>query len=100
LQPIYDPGVFSLATVAGATATAVLSFLGFDAISTLSEESVGRREALGRATLLSPALVGVLFMLQTWLATDLARGMHFTSNDTTGWSTSVRCADSCSCTCP
>lgn len=81
-QPIYDPGVFSLATVAGATATAVLSFLGFDAISTLSEESVGRREAVGRATLLSLALVGALFMLQTWLATDLARGMRFAANDT------------------
>ena len=81
-QPIYDPGVFSLATVVGATATAVLSFLGFDAISTLSEESVGQRETIGRATLLSLALVGALFMLQTWLATDLARGMHFTSNET------------------
>ena len=82
LQPIYDPKVFSLATVAGATATAVLSFLGFDAISTLSEESLGRREAIGRATLASLALVGALFMLQTWLATDLARGMHFASNET------------------
>jgi amino acid transporter len=82
LQPIYDPRVFSLATVVGATATAVLSFLGFDAISTLSEESVGQREAVGRATLLSLALVGALFMLQTWLATDLARGMHFSSNET------------------
>jgi len=82
LHPIYDPRVFSLATVAGATATAVLSFLGFDAISTLSEESLGQREAVGRATLLSLALVGALFMLQTWLATDLARGMHFASSET------------------
>ena len=82
LQPIYDPHVFSLATVVGATATAVLSFLGFDAISTLSEESLGQRAAVGRATLLSLALVGALFMLQTWLATDLARGMHFASNET------------------
>jgi amino acid transporter len=82
LKPIYDPSVFSLATVAGATSTAVLSFLGFDAISTLSEESLGEREAVGRATLLSLALVGALFMLQTWLATDLARGMHFSSPET------------------
>lgn len=82
LQPLYDPKVFSLATIAGATATAVLSFLGFDAISTLSEESLGQRAAVGRATLVSLALVGALFMLQTWLATDLARGMHFASNET------------------
>ncbi len=29
LKPIYDPHVFSFATVAGATSIAVLSFLGF-----------------------------------------------------------------------
>jgi amino acid transporter len=41
LKPVYDPGVFSIATVAGATSIAVLSFLGFDGISTLSEENRG-----------------------------------------------------------
>lgn len=81
-QPIYNPQYFSLATIAGATSIAVLSFLGFDGISTLSEENVGSRNAIGRATLLSLALVGILFMLQTWLATDLARGMQFASTDT------------------
>src|SRR5271154_5163150 len=40
-KPIYDPRVFSWSTVAGATSIAVLSFLGFDGISTLSEESSG-----------------------------------------------------------
>src|SRR5207245_2075151 len=74
LKPIYDPSAFSVATVAGATSIAVLSFLGFDGISTLSEESRGGRDSVGRATLLSLVLVGLLFMLQTWIATDLAQG--------------------------
>jgi amino acid transporter len=82
LKPIYDPQVFSAATVAGATSIAVLSFLGFDGISTLAEESRGNHSAVGRATVLSLALIGALFMLQTWIATDLARGMHFASADT------------------
>jgi amino acid transporter len=82
LKPIYDPGVFSWSTVAGATSIAVLSFLGFDGISTLAEESRGNASAVGRATVLSLILVGALFMLQTWIATDLARGMRFTSSDT------------------
>ena len=82
LKPIYDPQVFSLSTVAGATSIAVLSFLGFDGISTLSEESRGNQNAVGRATVLSLLLVGVLFMLQTWVATDLARGMRFASPET------------------
>jgi len=82
LQPIYDPAVFSLATVAGATSIAVLSFLGFDGISTLAEENRGGQGAVARATLLSLLLVGLLFMLQTWIATDLARDMHFAAPET------------------
>jgi amino acid transporter len=82
LEPIYDPRVFSLSTVAGATSIAVLSFLGFDGISTLAEESRGKLDAVGRATVLSLVLVGALFMLQTWVATDLARGMRFGSPET------------------
>jgi amino acid transporter len=82
LKPIYDPAVFSFATVAGATSIAVLSFLGFDGISTLSEENSGKQDAVGRATVLSLLLVGALFMLQTWIATDLAQGMRFSSPET------------------
>jgi amino acid transporter len=82
LKPIYDPAVFSFATVAGATSIAVLSFLGFDGISTLSEENSGKQNAVGRATVLSLVLVGALFMLQTWIATDLAQGMRFSSPET------------------
>jgi amino acid transporter len=81
-KPVYDPGVFSIATVAGATSIAVLSFLGFDGISTLSEETGGGRNSVGRATLLALLLVGALFIVQTWIATDLARGMQFTSPET------------------
>jgi amino acid transporter len=82
LKPIYDAHVFSLATVAGATSIAVLSFLGFDGISTLSEENRAGKDAVGRATVLSLILVGALFMLQTWIATDLSLGMHFSSPET------------------
>jgi amino acid transporter len=82
LKPIYNPQVFSWSTVAGATSIAVLSFLGFDGISTLSEESRGNVNAIGRATVWSLLLVGALFMLQTWIAADLAQGMRFSSPDT------------------
>src|SRR6202158_1829147 len=82
LKPVYDPTVFSLATVAGAASIAVLSFLGFDGISTLSEENSGDQNSVGRATVLSLLLVGVLFLLQTWIATDLSQGMRFSSPGT------------------
>ena len=82
LRPIYNPAVFSPATVTGATSIAVLSFLGFDCISTLAEESRGGQNSVGRATVLSLLLVGLLFIVQTWIATDLAQGMKFSSPET------------------
>lgn len=90
LTPLYNPQVFSLATVAGATSIAVLSFLGFDGISTLSEETRGGPNSVARATLISLTLVGALFMLQTWLATDLAQGMTFSSAATAFYEISER----------
>jgi amino acid transporter len=82
LRPVYDPSGFSMATIAGATSIAVLSFLGFDGISTLAEESAGGGNAVGRATILSLLIVGFLFILQTWIATDLAQGMRFGAPET------------------
>jgi amino acid transporter len=90
LKPIYNPQVFSMSTVVGATSVAVLSFLGFDGISTLAEESRGGEKSVGRAVLLSLMLVGALFMLQTWIAADLAQGMRFSSPETAFYEISER----------
>ncbi|WP_369980058.1 APC family permease [Xanthomonas bundabergensis] len=68
LRPFYNPEVFSVPMIFSALSVAVMSFLGFDAISTLAEESRGGARAVGQATLLSLALVAALFVLQTWLA--------------------------------
>lgn len=68
IKPLYNASQFSLSTVMGAVSIAVLSFLGFDAISTLSEESNGGKRAVGRATVFSLIIVGVLFIIQTWVA--------------------------------
>ncbi|MFZ3589014.1 APC family permease [Bacillus sp. DJP31] len=67
-KPLYDPDQFSLSVVMGAVSIAVLSFLGFDAISTLSEEAKGGRRVVGRAVVFSLLVVGVLFIIQTWVA--------------------------------
>jgi amino acid transporter len=90
LAPLYDPHTFSLTTVAGATSIAVLSFLGFDGISTLSEESAGARNAIATATVLSLVIIGALFMLQTWIAADLAQGMRFRSAATAFYTIAAR----------
>jgi amino acid transporter len=68
LNPIYNPHGFSLSMVAAATSIAVLSFLGFDGISTLAEETRGGRRTVGRATVWALVVVAVLFMVLTYLA--------------------------------
>lgn len=74
LTPLYNPAVLSPQVIFGALSLAVLSFLGFDAISTLSEEVVGGPKLVGRATMLSLILCALLFIAQTWLFSLFALG--------------------------
>ncbi|MFD3518023.1 APC family permease [Streptomyces sp. NPDC058657] len=60
-------GSFSLAAVLGAVSVAVLSYLGFDAIASFAEEVTGGSAKVARAVLMCLALVGVLFVVQTYL---------------------------------
>jgi len=68
IDPLFNSDNFSFSLVLGATSIAVLSFLGFDAISTLSEESKGGPKTIGRGMVFSLLIVGVLFIVQTWVA--------------------------------
>ena len=72
--PLFNPKVMSPSLVFGALSLAVLSFLGFDAVSTLSEEARGGSPAIARATILSLVLCASLFMAQTYLASLFVPG--------------------------
>jgi amino acid transporter len=67
-SPVYDSDTFSLQLVFGAVSIAVLSFLGFDGISTLAEENRESARSIGRAMIAALALAGTLFIVQTWVA--------------------------------
>ncbi|SFW24999.1 amino acid/polyamine/organocation transporter, APC superfamily [Pseudomonas sp. NFACC09-4] len=83
LAPLYSPEHFNFALLMQAVSIAVLSFLGFDAISTLAEEIKGDPgRSVGKAAMLTLLVMGVMFVVQTWIATDLAAGMGFKSADT------------------
>ena len=66
--PFYEASVFSMDLVMAAVSIAVLSYLGFDGISTLAEETHGGFDTVGKATVASLLMVGVLFIVQTWVA--------------------------------
>ncbi|HEY0106506.1 MAG TPA: APC family permease [Rhizomicrobium sp.] len=74
LLPLFNPREASFGLLFGALSLAVLSFLGFDAISTLSEESRGGSRAVARATMASLCVCAVLFVAQTWLASLFVLG--------------------------
>ena len=67
-KPFYNPAKFDLTVVMGAVSIAVLSFLGFDGISTLAEETKGGTDSVGKACVGSLLLVGALFIVQTYFA--------------------------------
>jgi amino acid transporter len=82
--PLWNPETVSAPLIAAALSIAVLSFLGFDGISTLAEESTGTRNPAGRAMVGALFIVAFLFIGQTWLASLLAGGRASFSDDEAG----------------
>jgi amino acid transporter len=82
--PIWNSEVVSAPLIAAALSIAVLSFLGFDGISTLAEESTGEKNPAGRAMVVSLFIVAFLFITQTWWASLLASGRESFSDDEAG----------------
>ncbi|MFC4113168.1 APC family permease [Nonomuraea zeae] len=68
LSPLFNLETFSWPVVFAAVSVAILSFLGFDGISMLVEESTGGSAQVGRAMRLALILAGVLFIAQVWVA--------------------------------
>jgi amino acid transporter len=67
----YNSDTFSIGLVLGAVSIAVLSFLGFDGISTLAEENKEKATEIGRAMVGALMLAGALFIVQTWIGAML-----------------------------
>ena len=68
-RPFYNPEVFSsFNSLMGAASIAVLSFLGFDGITTLAEDARNGSRDIARATVLVCFICGGLFIGQTYLA--------------------------------
>jgi Amino acid transporters len=72
--PLYNPQVFHIGLIFSALSVAVLSFLGFDAISTLAEEAKGGPSMVGKATMIALCLSAALFVIQTYVAALLVPG--------------------------
>src|SRR5580658_6421500 len=67
-RPFYDPATFNLGAVMGGTSIAVLTYIGFDGISTLSEEVENPRRNILLATVLTCLAIGVLSASEVYVA--------------------------------
>src|SRR5438270_1802323 len=67
-RPFYDPATFQTKAVLGGTSIAVLTYIGFDGISTLSEEAENPRRNILLATVLTCVVIGFLSAMQVYAA--------------------------------
>ncbi|HEX6502254.1 MAG TPA: APC family permease [Terriglobales bacterium] len=67
-RPFYDPALWDTKSVLAATSIAVLSYIGFDGISTLSEEAENPRRNILLATVLTCFVIGILSALEVYAA--------------------------------
>jgi len=67
-RPFYDPSMWNMKAVLGATSIAVLSYIGFDGISTLSEEAENPRRNILLATVLTCFVIGILSAIEVYAA--------------------------------
>lgn len=92
LRPIYSAALFDPRAIFAATSICVMSFLGFDAISTLAEEVKGDdKRVMGRAIVSVLVLSAAFFALVSWVLGNLMSGYSFkdlatAAYDLAGWS--------------
>jgi amino acid transporter len=67
-RPFYDPQTFTWDNLFGCTSIAVLSYIGFDGISTLSEEAENPRRNILLATVLTCVVIGFLSAAEVYIA--------------------------------
>ncbi|MGB9071999.1 MAG: APC family permease [Terriglobales bacterium] len=67
-RPFYDPSLWNTKAVLGGTSIAVLTYIGFDGISTLSEEAENPRRNILLATVLTCLVIGILSAVEVYVA--------------------------------
>jgi putrescine importer len=68
LRPFYNPATFHPSSIFAGTSVAVLTYIGFDALSTLSEEAENPRRNILLATVLVCLIAGLLSGLEVYAA--------------------------------
>jgi putrescine importer len=81
-RPFYDPKTFSFSGVSAGASLAVLTYIGFDGISTLSEEVHNPRRNILLASVLVCIITGTLASVQVYFAQMVWPETTFPNQDT------------------
>ncbi len=68
LRPFYDPATFAPGRLFNGASIAVLTYIGFDGISTMSEEVENPRRNIMFATVLTCLVIGILSAIEVYVA--------------------------------
>src|SRR5439155_433711 len=66
-QPFYNPATFDLRAVMTATSLAALTYIGFDGVTTLAEETQNPRRTIPLATVLVCLITGIFSAVEVYL---------------------------------
>jgi putrescine importer len=82
-QPFYDPATFDARRILGATSFAALTYIGFDGITTLTEDSENPKRNILLATVIVCVFTGLFGGLEVYLGQRVWPNWHtFTSLET------------------
>lgn len=83
LRPFYDRATFSSSAVFRGTSIAVLTYIGFDGISTLTDEAKDPEHSVPRAIVMTCLITGILACFEVYLGQLVwPRGLSFPDIDT------------------
>ncbi len=83
IRPFYDPATFNTGGLLRGTSIAVLTYIGFDGISTLTDEAKDPAHSVPRAIVLTCLITGVLASIEVYAAQLVwPRGLAFPDIDT------------------
>jgi putrescine importer len=80
-HPFYEPSSFQPSSIFAGTSVAVLTYIGFDAVSTFSEEVENPRRNIMLATVLVCLITGILSGLEVYAAQLIWGSKPFASDD-------------------
>jgi putrescine importer len=83
LTPFYDPSTFNTGGLLRGTSIAVLTYIGFDGISTLTDEAKDPARSVPRAIVLTCLVTGILASIEVYVGQLVwPRGLAFPDIDT------------------